>query len=128
MANHIVTLTSSQGVLLSDTDFVPVVHGDTLTIGTQDGSPFSLYFSPEATAVLTPKPESPFVVPHGTKANFTFESSQDGAYTVYYGALDATAPSMFPTEVSNRLYLATLSSGSGSFTGPGGNESMTTGR
>ena len=128
MANQVVTLTSAQGMLLSDVESVVVVEGDTLTIGTQDGSPFSLFFSPDAIAVLSPAPETPFVVPQSTKASFTFTSSKAAAYTAYYGPINSSAPSVYPPEISEQLYFTPIATITVGFSGPGGNDSMTTGR
>jgi hypothetical protein len=128
MANHIVTLTKADGILLADTGSVPVVTGDTLTIGTDDGSAFVLFFSPDATAAVLPNPETAFEVPQGTKAVFTLNSSGPGAYTVFYGPQGSAQPASFPPEISTLLYLISTAIVGSSFGGPGGNDNMTTGR
>jgi hypothetical protein len=127
MANHIVTLTKADGMFVADTMSVPVVNGDTLTIGTDDGSAFALFFSPAAEAIVSPKPESSFVAPKGTKAIFTFTSSKAGAYTVFYGPIGSDQPGSFSTDSSTNLYLNPVSVAGVGFGGPGGNENMTTG-
>lgn len=129
MADNIVTLTGSNGMLVSDAGSVPVSSGDTLTIRTDDGSPFALFFSPDAAKVLSPAPETPFEVPKGSHAAFTFTSSKPGAYTVFYGAPESAQPGSYPPELAQVLYISMIAGTIvGGFGGPGGNETMTTGR
>ncbi len=127
MANTVVTLISAQGMLVADTGSVPVVSGNTLTIGADDGSAFVLFFSPDATNALSPKPEPAFAVPKGTKAVFTMTTSKPGSYTAFYGPVGSSAPGTFPPEISDQLYLNTLGAVSVGFGGPGGNETMASG-
>jgi hypothetical protein len=122
MANTDVTLLNESGVYLPNTQSVNVVSGDTISFSTNDGSAVLLFFSPDATSVLTPKPASPFPIHAGGKAVFSFSSSAPGAYSMFCGATPDGAPANFPSETSNALFL-----GVSSIVLPTFNEKMGTG-
>jgi len=50
-------------------------------------------------------PGSAFAVPAGGSASFTFTSSDPGAYSAFFGAIGAAAPTNFPSQMSQSLSL-----------------------
>jgi|SRR5580700_2869913 hypothetical protein len=120
MANTHITISNDQGVLVPSADSVQVVSGDTVSFSTQDGSPAFVFFSPDAIAVLAPKPASPFPIAAGKKASFSFTSSQPGSYSAYFGHDIGSAPATFPNGKSQALRLEINSSFQPPpFSGPG---------
>jgi hypothetical protein len=120
MANTDITLTNDGGIIVPSTPSVPVASGDTVSFATSDGAPVVLFFSPDATTILTPTPSSPFQIAAHGKAAFTFSSSKPGAYSVFFGASSSSAPSGFPQQISQGLFLE-IGSGGGTpppFGGP----------
>ena len=106
MANTAITLTSEDGVVISNLASVPVNSGDTVTFSSSGGAAF-LFFSPAAAAVLSPSPVSPVDV-SSQAAQFAFTSSDPAAYTVYFGqTADATHPA-FPSVPMNLLVLGDI--------------------
>jgi hypothetical protein len=104
MANTDITLVNDGGVLVPSAASVPAVSGDSVSFSTNDGSPVVLFFSPDATSILSPKPSNPFSIAAG-KAVFTFSSSAPGAYSVYFGLNPESGPGSFPNEISHSLVL-----------------------
>jgi hypothetical protein len=125
MAHTDITLIDSGGILVPSVGSVPVVSGDTVSFSTSDGSPAFAFFSPEAVSVLSPRPASPFPIPPGANAAFTFSSSAPGAYSAYFGVTEGSVPGTFPTERSQALQLEVEMSIAPPFPGPG--DSMGTG-
>jgi hypothetical protein len=121
MANTDITLTSDGGIIVPSTPSVHVASGDTLSFATSDGSPVVLFFSPDATSILTPAPASAFPIAAHGKAAFTFSSSKPGAYSVFFGVSSSSAPSSFPQRISQDLLLeiSTSSDTPPPFGGPG---------
>jgi len=117
MANTDVLLTDRHGVLVPSLDSVRVVTGDTITFSTGDGRAAFAFFSPNAAAVLSPNPSASFPIAAGAKAQFSFTSSQPGAYSVYFGYASGDAPEGFPGGHSDVLQLKISGPGS-SFGGP----------
>ena len=111
MANTDITLSSDGGIIVPSTPSVHVANGDTLSFATSDGSSVVLFFSPEASAILTPTPASPFSIAAHGKAAFAFTSSKPGAYSVFFGESPSSAPSSFPPRISQDLLLEITSSG-----------------
>ena len=105
MANTDITLISNDGMLVPSADSVAVVAGDTVSFSTSDGGPAFAFFSPDAIAILSPKPANPFVIAAGKKAAFTFSSSKPGAYSAYFAQDAGSAPARFPTGTSQTLRL-----------------------
>lgn len=119
MANSNVLLIANNGVYVPNLPSVAVVAGDTVSFATSDGSAVLLFFSSDAASVLSPAPGNSFQLAAGATASFTFTSSASGAYSVYFGASGDSAPSSFPTQVSQNLMLEISDSGGGSsFSGP----------
>jgi hypothetical protein len=117
MAHTDITLKQADGVFVPSQPQVPVVKGDTIAISTNDGSQVALFFSPEAVPALSPAPSVPTVLAPGQKAEFTFTSSDAGAYSVFFEKDATTPPAHFPVRPSNLLLLEIDSSHSG-FGGP----------
>jgi plastocyanin len=112
MATTAISLKKNQGVLVPSQPSVPVTSGDTITFATSDGTPAYLFFSPGATAVLSPAPASPVEV-SATAASFTFTSSAPGAYSVFFEtSADAAVPD-FPVLPSGLLLLEIDTTGLG---------------
>jgi len=119
MANTDVLLTDNNGVLVPSPDSVNVVTGDTVTFATADGSAAYVFFSPDATSVLSPKPSNPSPIAAGAKAQFSFTSSQPGAYSAFFGHTGNDAPGGFPGGSSDVLALEINTSDAPPFSGPG---------
>jgi hypothetical protein len=125
MANTDITLINSGGVLVPSAGSVPVVSGDTVSFSTSDGGPAFAFFSPDTVSMLSPRPASPFPIPAGSKAAFTFSSSAPGAYSAYFGVTADSAPGNFPADRSQVLRFEMDMSIAPPFPGPG--DGMTTG-
>jgi hypothetical protein len=119
MAHTDIKLIDSDGTLVPSADSVPVVSGDTVSFSTSDGSPAFALFSPDAIAVLTPRPASPFPIAAGKQADFTFSSSAPGAYSAFFSQTSGSAPAKFPTDRSQALRLEVDMSIAPPFPGPG---------
>jgi hypothetical protein len=122
MANTEVTLINNQGVYVPSAASVAVVRGDTFSFKTNDGSAVFVFFSPDAMAVLSPVPRSPFPIATGSKAEFSFASSEPGAYSVYFAPEADLTPASFSSARSESLLLEVNNSIVPSF-----NNQMTTG-
>jgi hypothetical protein len=105
MAQTDITLKNADGVFVPSQPQVPVVKGNTITFATSDGSQVAIFFSSEAVSVLTPTPAVPTVLASGKKAEFTFTSSDAGAYSVFFEPNAASLPRHFPVYKSNNLLL-----------------------
>jgi hypothetical protein len=111
MAHTEVFLSNDAGVLIPSLSTVSVSKGDTVAFSnTGTGTAFA-FFSPGATAVLSPAPSSPVSLSSENPTVFTFTSSDAGSYTVFFEAsADAPIPE-FPGGVSTHLHLAIDSDG-----------------
>ncbi len=118
MAHTDVILASNDGVLVPSLDSVRVVSGDTITFATADGRAAFAFFSPDAIAVLSPQPSNPYPIAAEAKAQFSFTSSQPGAYSVYFSSAASDAPASFPGVRSEMLALEINSSDAPPFSGP----------
>ena len=107
MANTSITLVDRGGVYVPNVSSVPVVKGDTVTFSTSDGTHVVLFFSPDASLVLSPDPGKAFSLAAGKKATFTFIDSQPGAHSAFFGSHPGAAPASFPSAVSEFLTLET---------------------
>jgi hypothetical protein len=117
MAHTDIILKETDGAFLPSQSNVSVVQGDTIAFSTANGSQVVLFFSPAAAAVLSPIPPAPLVLPLGGKAEFTFTSSDTGAYSVFFETDTSRPPAHFPVQPSNRLLLE-MDAGPGGFSGP----------
>lgn len=105
MAHTDITLKEENGAFVPNQPQVSVVRGDTVSFSSSDDSPVVLFFSPGAASVLSPAPSVPTKLDSGKKAEFTFTSSEAGAYSVFFErAASATVPA-FPVRQSNQLLL-----------------------
>ena len=118
MANTDVLLRDNHGVLVPSLDSVRVVTGDTITFSTADGGAALAFFSPDSAAVLSPTPLNPCPIPAGAKAQFSFTSSNQGAYSVYFGHGAGDAPANYPGGHSDALRLRINAPEAPPFTGP----------
>jgi hypothetical protein len=116
MAHTDITLKNDGGVFVPSQSQVPVVKGNTISFATSDGSQVAIFFSSGAASVLSPAPAVPTVLASGKKAEFTFTSSDAGAYSAFFELNAASAPTHFPVYKSNNLLLE-IDSG-GNFGGP----------
>jgi plastocyanin len=107
MANTSVTLVDNGGVYVPSVSSVPVVKGDTVTFSTSDGTHVVLFFSPDASSILSPDPGNAFSLAAGKTATFTFLGSQPGAHSAFFGSHPSAAPGSFPTTVTEFLTLET---------------------
>jgi hypothetical protein len=105
MANTNVTLVNDGGIYVPSMPGIPVVAGDTFSVGTSDGSAVYLFFSPDAAQVLSPAPANPFPIAAGGSASFAFTSSASGAYSVFPGTDAGSGPACYPPAVSSVLNL-----------------------
>jgi hypothetical protein len=118
MANTNVTLINESGTLVPSADSVQVVSGDTVSFSTSDGRAAFAFFSPDAIAVLLPRPTSPFPIAAGATAKFSFSSSKSGSYSAFFAHEAGAAPAKFPDRNSNVLRLEVDTSDSPPFSGP----------
>jgi hypothetical protein len=118
MAHTDITLIDNDGILVPSAGSVSVVSGDTVSFSTEDGRAAFAFFSPDAIAVLSPPPSSPFPIAAGKKAEFSFSSSGAGAYSAYFAHTSATVPK-FSTDRSQQLRLEVDASIAPPFPGPG---------
>jgi plastocyanin len=129
MANTAITLVDTGGIYVPSLSSVPVVKGDSVTFSTSDGTHVVLFFSPDASSILSPAPGKAFSLAAGKKATFTFTASQPGAHSAFFASHPGAAPAAFPSAVSDVLTLQTgpgraaatvdLSAGTGGTTKPG---------
>jgi len=110
MANTAITLTPEEGILVPSQASVPFVSGSSVSFATSDGSPAFLFFSPAASAALIPTPTQPYAT-DGSAAEFTFNSSEPGQYSVYFETTASATPPPFPFGSSTNLLLEIDSSG-----------------
>ncbi len=118
MAHTDITLIDNDGILVPSAGSVSVVSGDTVSFSTGDGRAAFAFFSPDAIAVLSPRPTSPFLIGAGKKAEFSFSSSAAGAYSAYFAHTSNSAPK-FSTDRSQQLRLEVDASIAPPFPGPG---------
>jgi hypothetical protein len=117
MAHTDIILKEVDGIFVPSQSHVPVVKGDSIAFSTSNGRQVALFFSPGTIPVLSPSPSVPVVLSAGTKAEFTFTSSDAGAYSVFFEKDASTPPAHFPLRPSNLLLLEIDTSHSG-FGGP----------
>jgi plastocyanin len=113
MAHTDIVLKETDGIFVPSQSEVPVVKGDTITFSNSDGKQVALFFSPGAVPVLSPSPQVPMALAAGKKVEFTFTSSEAGAYSVYFEKNASTPPAHFPVRPSNVLLLKTETPGFG---------------
>ena len=113
MAHTDIVLKETDGIFVPSQAEVPVVKGDTITFSTSDDKQVALFFSPAAVPVLSPSPQVPMALAAGKKVEFTFTSSEAGAYSVYFEKNASTPPAHFPVRPSNVLELKTETPGFG---------------
>ena len=119
MAHTNIILKEVDGIFVPSQSQVSVVKGDSIGFTSDDGQ-VALFFSPGAVPVLSPAPSVPMVLAPGKKAEFTFTSSDAGAYSVFFEKDASTPPAHFPLRPSNVLLLEIDPSHSG-FSGPQNN-------
>ena len=117
MANTEVKIINDGGLFLPNVSSIPVVTGDSISFSTNDGSPVALFFSPDATSILKPRPTTPTLIAASGKAEFAFTSSAPGAYSVFCGAVDSPVPTEFPGKVSKALIVQILAEIAPTFSG-----------
>ena len=116
MAHTDVTITNDSGKLVPSRSSVPVVDGDSVTFSTAGGEKAGLFFSPDAVSVLSPQPTNPVSVSGNEGQTFTFTSSDEGAYSVFFEREGGWGPNHFPDRSSNQLVMEI--EGWGHFGGP----------
>jgi hypothetical protein len=117
MAHTDIHLTDEHNVFKPSQIEVSVVKGDSITFSTQGGVPVALFFSPGAVGVLSPSPVVPTLLGQGEKGDFTFTSSEAGAYSVFFEKNATQPPPHYPVRPANVLLLEIDASHSG-FGGP----------
>jgi hypothetical protein len=115
MAHTDIVLKEVDGIFVPSQSEIPVVKGDTIAFSTSDGKQVALFFSPGAVEILSPSPQVPVAMAAGKKVEFTFTSSEAGAYSVYFEKDASTPPAHFPVRPSKVLLLKTETPG---FSGP----------
>jgi hypothetical protein len=105
MANTEIKLVNEGGIHVPSASSVAVVEGDTISFSTSDGSHVLLFFSPDATALLSPAPGKEFVLAAGETVTFEFTSSKPGAYSASFGTSSHHAPASFSSEIATILAL-----------------------
>jgi hypothetical protein len=116
MAHTDIILTEQRGVFTPSQPQVSVVKGDSISFSTS-GVPVALFFSSAAAAVLSPAPSVPTMVAAGGKTEFTFTSSDAGAYSVFFETSASEPPAHYPVRPSNMLLLEIDMSHAGGFSG-----------
>ena len=117
MAHTDIILKEVDGVFVPSQSQVSVDKGDSIAFSTSDNRQVALFFSPGAVPVLSPAPSVPTVLAPAKKAEFTFTSSDAGAYSVFFEKDASTPPAHFPVRPSNLLLMEIDTSHSG-FGGP----------
>ena len=117
MAHTDIILKEVDGIFVPSQSQVSVVKGDSIAFSTSDNRQVALFFSPGAVQVLSPAPSVPMVLAPAKRAEFTFASSDAGAYSVFFEKDASTPPAHFPVRPSNLLLLEIDTSHSG-FGGP----------
>jgi hypothetical protein len=105
MAHTDIIITDEQGVFTPSQPQVSVVKGDSISFSASGAVPVALFFSSGAVAVLSPAPSVPTLLGAGEKAEFTFTSSDAGAYSVFFEKDASEPPAYFPVRPSNVLLL-----------------------
>lgn len=111
MANTQISLQLSDGVIVPSQGSVPVKEGDTVTFVNPGTGPALLFFSPGTRGALSPTPSASTTIQPGTESEFSFTTSDSGAYSVFCGIAGSTVPVVFPTDHSTSLSLQVASSG-----------------
>ncbi len=111
MANTQISLQLSDGVIIPSQGSVPVTEGDAVTFINPNTSAVLLFLSPGATSAISPTPSAPTTIQPDAKSEFTFTTSNPGAYSVFFGIAGSTAPAVFPTDQSTSLSLQVANSG-----------------
>jgi hypothetical protein len=117
MAHTDILLRDERGVFMPSQTEVSVVKGDSITFSTQGGVPVALFFSPGAIGVLSPSPAVPTLLGQDANAQFSFTSSEAGAYSVFFETKASQPPPHYPVRPGNVLLLEIDTSHSG-FSGP----------
>jgi hypothetical protein len=117
MAHTDIILKEVDGIFVPSQSQVSVVKGDSIAFSTSDNRQVALFFSPGTVPVLSPAPSVPMMLESAKKAEFTFTSSDAGAYSVFFEKDASTPPAHFPVRPSNLLLLEIDTSHSG-FSGP----------
>jgi len=102
MASTEITFNLEDGTLVPNDPAISVVSNDTVSFAVSDGRPAFLYFSPATVAILSPKPSIPFPLAPSTKAQFTFQTSDPGAYTLLVSPEQIFEP-VFPESIGSDL-------------------------
>jgi hypothetical protein len=117
MAHTDIILTEQRGVFTPSQPQVSVVKGDSISFSTSGGAPVALFFSSAAAAVLSPAPSVPTPLAQGEKTEFTFTSSDAGAYSVFFERSASEPPAHYPVRPSNLLLLE-IDTSHAPFSGP----------
>jgi hypothetical protein len=113
MAHTDIALHQANGVFVPSQSQVSVVEGDTIAFSINDGSQVAIFFSPGAAAALSPSPAVPTMLGSGNNAEFTFTTSDAGAYSVFFEKAISSRPVHYPLRESNLLLLQIETSGIG---------------
>ena len=96
-----IVFTHDGGTPVPSVSSVPVVQGDSFELSVADGGKAVIYFSPELAAIVSPAPGTSLTLGQGSKAQFTFLSSERGAYSLVAAREGDAAPTRFRTEPSS---------------------------
>ncbi|WP_263373020.1 cupredoxin domain-containing protein [Granulicella aggregans] len=119
MAHTEVFISNDAGTLVPSQPSVAISNGDTLAFSLSNAGPVFAFFSPDATAALSPAPNGPVSLGSKGPTVFTFTTSDPGAYSVYFEATASAAIPDFPGGTSNLLHLEIDTDGAGESEGPG---------
>lgn len=117
MAHTDIFLKETDGMFMPNHSEVPVITSDTINFSNVGGRQVALFFSPGAVAVLSPTPLTPMVLAPGSNAEFTFTSSDAGAYSVFFERDASAPPAHFRVQPSHVLWLEDDATHAG-FSGP----------
>ncbi len=102
-----IVFTHDGGTPVPSVSSVPVVQGDSFELSVADGGKAVIYFSPELAAIVSPAPGTSLTLGQGSKAQFTFLSSERGAYSLVAVREGDAAPTRFRTEPSSHVAIET---------------------
>ena len=113
MAHTEVFLSNDAGVLVPSLPSVAVSKGDTVAFSIKNAGTAFAFFSPSASAVLSPAPSNPVSLSSETPKVFTFTSSDAGSYSVFFEEDAKAVVPEFPGGTSNLLRMEIDSDGAG---------------
>ncbi len=113
MSDTTVAVREEKGARVPSPAQVSVIEGHSVTFQAAD-APSTLYFSPDLTEILTPKPATSVSLTPGKNLTYTFASADPGAYEILFQTPEMDAPQHFdPAAADHTSFLLLLKTGTG---------------